>query len=843
MISILSLYFLLHKHLEILVIGNFDSEEATLKLYLESAPAVLLMAFLIMMPGPVSAQTDSQAEQVPASPAEAPPVLPRLADIIPLATELTVRLATLESKMKDQPDLPSFEKRYAEIRAKLDDFAAQFQQLKGSEDYKQNRFVDLGVAIKQEAVSFEAARKPIKEAILQFGEFRKEWLAEKTQWDEWRGALSQEKELEQLGSTFQKADETIIKALNIVLPRLEVMFTMQQKGAEIDARLKILGNELAGFIGQRGRVEVAEGIPPMLSPRFFLQFLSSEFWDTVQDRLNDASWPFGRFLANQGWILLIQVLISVLVIIAIHKKRTVLEKSERWRFLGERMFSAGLALGYMATMFIYANQGTPAIFQQVLSIIGLIAFTRILVCLIEASWKKELVYGLMIVLVVDNLLEMYSLPLPFFRLYTLITALAALLFCSRWARQSARQDEPGIHPWGLRLAAVFFGIVAIMELWGNGSRPFLLLSALMRSAATVLFFVLYMYIIRGGLEGLFRIASVKQAFSFYPDTDTLVRRVGLFVDIAIWGLVLVPAVFVIWGVFDNIKSAASGLLGLGFNLGENRITTGLLIVAVGFVYGSFLLSWMIQNLLLDKVLLTRSVERGVRASIKRLVHYVLISLGLLFAISILGLELTKLTIIVSALGVGIGFGLQNVVSNFVSGLILLFERPVRVGDCIEVNGNWCEVQKVGLRATTVKTFDGADMIIPNADLVTNQVTNWTLKNRKVRIIIPVGVAYGSDIPRVIETLKASTEAHSMVAKYPAPQILFLRFGESSLDFELRVWITDIDQMLTAKSDLHQEIDRRFREAKIEIAFPQRDLHVRGVDQSIRPVSSVAVKEA
>jgi len=124
------------------------------------------------------------------------------------------------------------------------------------------------------------------------------------------------------------------------------------------------------------------------------------------------------------------------------------------------------------------------------------------------------------------------------------------------------------------------------------------------------------------------------------------------------------------------------------------------------------------------------------------------------------------------------------------------------------------------------------VIIPNADLVSNQVTNSTLSSRKVRLIIPVGVAYGSDVPLVIETLLGCADAHPMVAKAPAPQVLFLNFGESSLDFELRVWVSDVDHRLTTQSELHQEIDRSFREAKIEIAFPQRDVHLRSADESV-----------
>ena len=202
------------------------------------------------------------------------------------------------------------------------------------------------------------------------------------------------------------------------------------------------------------------------------------------------------------------------------------------------------------------------------------------------------------------------------------------------------------------------------------------------------------------------------------------------------------------------------------------------------------------------------------------------------AISTLGFGITKLTIILSALGVGIGFGLQSIVNNFVSGLILLFERPVRVGDTIELGGKWAEIKRIGIRATTVKTLDEADVIIPNSELITNQVTNWTLTNRLVRLTIPVGVAYGSDLPLVMETLAACSKAHEMVADFRPPQVLFLSFGESSLDFELRVWVTDADHRLEVMSALHQDIDRRFREKNIEIAFPQQDLHLRSLDESV-----------
>jgi potassium efflux system protein len=318
---------------------------------------------------------------------------------------------------------------------------------------------------------------------------------------------------------------------------------------------------------------------------------------------------------------------------------------------------------------------------------------------------------------------------------------------------------------------------------------------------------------------------------FYGDTDVIVRRVTLFINAAICGLILLPGMLFSWGVYDDLSAAIKGLLSLGFNVGSQRISLGLVIIAAGILYGSFFASWIIQKLLTDQVLARRRVEVGVQVAIAKLVHYVLIFIGFVVALLALGFEFTKLTIMLSALGVGIGFGLQGIVNNFVSGLILLFERPVRVGDYIEFGGNWAEIKKIGLRATTVQTFDEADVIIPNADLVSNQVINWTLTNRRVRLIIPVGVAYGSDISLVMETLVESAKQNSDVAEEPIPQVLFLNFGESSLEFELRVWVLDADNRLVVSSAIHQEIDRRFREAKIEIAFPQRDLHLRSLDES------------
>jgi small-conductance mechanosensitive channel len=240
---------------------------------------------------------------------------------------------------------------------------------------------------------------------------------------------------------------------------------------------------------------------------------------------------------------------------------------------------------------------------------------------------------------------------------------------------------------------------------------------------------------------------------------------------------------------------------------------------------------MLQTLLTEHVLARRKVETGVSHSVARLLHYALLTIGFVTALVVLGVDLTKMTLLASALGVCIGFGLQTIVNNFVCGLILLLERPLRVGDTIELGGQWVKIAKIGLRSTTVRTLDRADVIIPNSDLITNQVTNWTLTDRHAERAIAVGVAYGSDVALVMQTLKECALAHPGVMKSPEPRVLFRSFGDSALNFELRVWIADVDNRLQVESDLHQEIDRRFRQAGIEIPFPQQDLHVRSIENT------------
>jgi small-conductance mechanosensitive channel len=273
-------------------------------------------------------------------------------------------------------------------------------------------------------------------------------------------------------------------------------------------------------------------------------------------------------------------------------------------------------------------------------------------------------------------------------------------------------------------------------------------------------------------------------------------------------------------------TSALDVRALAFQIGATRIrladiASAFIILLAGIVVTRILYRWLSHE-----VLPRTDLEPSLQNSIATIAGYV----GVIAAISItlarLGVNLENIALVAGALSIGIGFGLQAIVSNFVSGLILLTERPIRVGDWIVAKGEEGYVRKISVRSTEIETFERASVILPNSDLITGVVKNWTHSDKLGRLSVPVGVSYDSDPQQVCEILTAVAAAHKLVLTDPPPSVLFLRFGDSSLDFELRAVVADINQRLSTISDLHFEIFRRFREAKIEIPFPQRDIHIK-----------------
>ncbi|WP_282121894.1 mechanosensitive ion channel family protein [Algibacter mikhailovii] len=265
---------------------------------------------------------------------------------------------------------------------------------------------------------------------------------------------------------------------------------------------------------------------------------------------------------------------------------------------------------------------------------------------------------------------------------------------------------------------------------------------------------------------------------------------------------------------------------------NNEITIGSLtfslwsiILFVVIIALSTFLSKVIQLFLQDEVLVKANLERGFPETISMLVKYLIAGVGYFIAITTLGIELSQMTIIFGALSVGIGFGLQNIFNNLVSGLILIFSRPIRIDDTIEINDMVGRVNSIGIRSSHVRTFEGAEVIIPNGNLISNEVINWTLSDQRRRIEVMIGVAYGSNIKQVSELLQDILNNDEQVINFPEPLVLFDEFADSSLNFKLLFWTGNIGDWMIVKSNVLFEINAVFEKENIEIPFPQRDIHM------------------
>ena len=306
----------------------------------------------------------------------------------------------------------------------------------------------------------------------------------------------------------------------------------------------------------------------------------------------------------------------------------------------------------------------------------------------------------------------------------------------------------------------------------------------------------------------------------------------------VWLFSLTAGLIWVWDPSGFIWSRLVYFFGFMISIGSLNLSIKGIMLAIAIIFITQLAVRVGRELLKERILDKQSLERGLQDSILTITSYLGWGLGLILALGTLGVNATSLAVIFGALSIGIGFGLQNIFNNFISGLILLFERPIQVGDYIEVGGLWAEVKKINVRATVVQTFDNASVIIPNSELISQQVTNWSFKDKRMRRNLDVGVAYGSDIDLVQKTLLDIAQNTRGVLKYPRPDVLFIDHADSALIFRLRIWV-HVDDFWTVPSQIRCDIDRRFRELAIEIAFPQRDLHIRTLPGQAAPIASPA----
>ena len=282
-------------------------------------------------------------------------------------------------------------------------------------------------------------------------------------------------------------------------------------------------------------------------------------------------------------------------------------------------------------------------------------------------------------------------------------------------------------------------------------------------------------------------------------------------------------------VFFTVSAINAAGIPLRWNAPLPAVSLSLLqiFLLVALLVAVFWISSRTKRFLFNRFLVNSGLDRALQYAIAQIISNVVLVVGVLIVLENTGIHLGALAVFAGAVGVGVGFGLQNIASNFISGLVILAERPITIGDRVEVAGITGQVQQIRARSTVIRTNDNISMIVPNTKFIDSPVTNWTYGDPRVRFRIPVGVAYGSDIAKVREALLAAGGENPNTLKDPAPSVFLKKFGDNSIDFELVVWSSEMSARPSRyRSDLNFAIEHKFREAGIELPFPQRDLHIR-----------------
>jgi small-conductance mechanosensitive channel len=275
-----------------------------------------------------------------------------------------------------------------------------------------------------------------------------------------------------------------------------------------------------------------------------------------------------------------------------------------------------------------------------------------------------------------------------------------------------------------------------------------------------------------------------------------------------------------------------------FEINRTPVTLSSIVMFIVVITIFYILSRLLQNLLRNKVLAHLRVDKGTQFTMSRIGHYLVMIIGLIVAFQFIGIDLSGLAVIVGLLSVGIGFGLQNITSNFIAGIILLFERPIKIGDRVTIGRTEGDIVAINMRSTTVQSLNNIAIIVPNSEFISTQVINWSHGDPKVRLVVEVGVSYHSDLDLVVRALREVAHESPYVLKTPEPDVLLSSFGDSAWNMELRVWLPDPYQYYFIRSEINCATVRKFKQLGIEIPYPQRDLNIR----SPLPVPFVVSKD-
>ncbi len=786
-------------------------------------PLWLLTCFFLLFCTPVFAESEEKAAQIEVS-------FPGIDEIIPQATSIAARINEAEAILDKAETLDDIYLQLNEVAESLKLLEEQFDDWDKMTNWPLNRLLTAEARYDQISKNEAELFAQLSKQLSAVEDLHNQWTEEKEHWQAWQTSLQKsgvKTPKEVFKKTLQETEGLLqkISAASMELIKKEQEFSPTQ--GVLTSRLALIKTTLRQL-----RKEIfRRNAHSLFSADFYRQLTPTLFNNYRSNLVSNFNLSDGFWLQN-GWIIVLQLIcIVALSVILSQRRRRPKPISEDWRFLFKYPLSGATFITLAATISLYEN--TPPSWRWLLLTIATISGTILIAAMAENERRRRIILALAVVYLLSEALKVSGLPTPAYQLYDVLLCALAAPLCLLIARRRQKQepDRFGVYLASLYTISLLAMIGLVTALLGFATLSIHLIDAVLGTIIVMFMVKMTIHLADGGITEFLRLNWVRSrqfvlmlGLSTADKLKTLARIIILF-EACLY-------ILIVWGFYADVDEASSALLNLEYTIGEFSLSVYMVVMVAVVLYLTNLISWILQALTDAHYMTPRKMDLGVKTALKRLLHYALFTVGFFVAVSMAGLDLQKFTIIAGALSVGIGFGLQNIVNNFVSGLILLFERPVKVGDTINIDDQWGTITRIGMRSTVFETLDRSEIIVPNSDLISQKVTNWTFTSNVSRIVLVVGVAYGSPLDKVLDILMRVAKEHPDILDDPLSSAIFTGFGESSIDFELRVWITDINKRLKAKSELGQAVDRYFREEGITIPFPQRDLHLRSIDGHI-----------
>jgi small-conductance mechanosensitive channel len=739
---------------------------------------------------------------------------------------LAARLAQLETTLKTSADPSDVQNQLLEIDSSLKKYAAELQKLKNKSIAGGGQLMKLQLEMTSMTEVLKGILRSVTKQVRTLVDVRQEWRKEREQWKTWRAALLTDEPLTKINATFDTADHTIDRALNLIQPQLQPLLDLQKQIGLRQITLDTQTTEGHSLHMAEQSDAWVDSSPPMFSAPYVGQFLKA-LRSPLNVKLDQIVQADRAFLARQGWILLLQGVLSLILMFAVFRHRHQLADSERWRFVARRPIATGIFVSLIAGYPFYT--GPPVSFMFAFTLVAGIAFVRLLGSLLTTGWRTQLVYWLITLIILTRLFYTLDLATPLFRFYFLVGALLSLVFCLGWTRKKSRGGDAPRYPWVFVVAAAFLTVIVFAEVSGEAERAEYLFNTWLRTVLVLLSFGLLIYLIRGGLEWAVHSSSLQTIPLVRRNAAGIVKRLVLLVK-ALIGVLVLAILLEIWGVYDSPARALTELLGWGVSIGTQRLTLGQVIAGFSAMVVTLLISWLVQQLLIEDALGTRNVEKGVRFSVGRLIHYVLVFVGFILALMFLGVDLTKLTLFASALGIGVGLAARDLLSCFFGGLMIYLDRPFAVGDWIRSPDRDIEgtVEKIGVRLTRIRTFDERPLYIPNSVFSNTAVENpGRMSNR--RIFETIGIRYEdvSKMAAILQDVEQMLRAHPEIDTARTMMVNFTTFGSSSLDFFIYTFTktTNWEHYHKVKQNVLLRVTEIIQDHGAQIAFPTSTVHV------------------